>query len=50
MPKNKTEALEKLSQLPESALIRMAQLSDNEKALQYFTNPIMFGLVKGFLK
>ena len=47
---NKKEALKKLESLPEKALIRIAELSENKNALSYFTNPIKFGLVKGYLK
>lgn len=51
MPKIKTksEALEKLSQLDDKVLIRMADLSENEKALSYFSCPLKYGAVKGFL-
>ncbi|WP_299673261.1 hypothetical protein [uncultured Tenacibaculum sp.] len=47
--KTRQEALEKLSKLPEKALIRMAELSENKNALKYFTCPIKHGVVKGFL-
>ena len=50
MPINsKEEALSKLSELPDKALIRMATLASNKKALAYFTDPLKFGMVKGFL-
>ncbi len=47
---NKQQALEVLENLPTKVLIRMAQLSQNEKAKSYFTCPIKYGAVKGFLK
>ncbi len=47
---NKQEALKVLGSLPEKVLIRMAELSQNEKAKSYFTCPIKYGAVKGFLK
>lgn len=47
---NKQEALEVLSNLPEKVLIRIALLAQNEKARSYFTCPIKYGAVKGFLK
>ncbi|MFL0083693.1 hypothetical protein V2647_06860 [Tenacibaculum maritimum] len=49
MADKKQEALEKLSKLPEKALVRIASLSDNPKALKYFTCPLKFGLINGFL-
>lgn len=47
--KTKKEAIEKLSQLDEKVLIRMADLSENEKARSYFSCPLKYGAVKGFL-
>ena len=47
---SKEEALQVLSDLDEKTLIRVAELSTNKKALGYFSNPIQFGLLKGFLK
>ncbi|CAL2104623.1 MULTISPECIES: hypothetical protein [Tenacibaculum] len=46
----KEKALQTLSQLSEPVLTRMASLANNKKAIEYFSNPIMFGMVKGFLK
>ncbi len=47
---NKQEALAVLANLPDKVLIRMASLAQNEKAKSYFTCPIKYGAVKGFLK
>lgn len=46
---NKEEALAILSDLPEKVLIRMALLSQQEKARSYFICPIKYGAMKGFL-
>lgn len=46
----RSEAMSKLNDLPTVVLKNLAALSDNEKALGYFSNPIKFALVKGFLK
>lgn len=48
--KTKDEAIEKLSKLPKNIIINLAELSENEKALSYFSNPIKLGVLKGFLK
>ena len=45
----KEEALQVLENLPEKVLLRLAELSSNEKAQGYFSCPIKFGAVKGFL-
>lgn len=47
--KTKEEAIQQLNSMPEKALIRIAELSTNEKALKFFTNPIKFGVLKGYL-
>lgn len=46
----KDDALKVLNELPEKTLIRVAELSTNKKALGYFSNPIQFAVLKGFLK
>lgn len=46
----KDDALKVLSELPKKTLIRVAELSTNKKALGYFSNPIQFAVLKGFLK
>ncbi len=45
----KQQALAHLESLPEKVLIRMAELSKNEKAQSYFSCPIKYGAVKSFL-
>ncbi|CAL2075255.1 hypothetical protein [Tenacibaculum sp. 190524A02b] len=47
---NKAQALKKLAKLDEEVVVRLAELSDNPKALNYFKSSVMFALVKGFLK
>lgn len=47
--KTKKEALQVLDKLPDDALKRLAELSTNKKALGYFSNPIQFAVLKGFL-
>ncbi|WP_435263848.1 hypothetical protein [Tenacibaculum sp. nBUS_03] len=47
--KTKEEALEKLSNLDPKVLIRMADLSDNKKAIKYFKCPLKYAVVKGYL-
>ncbi|MCD8405786.1 hypothetical protein [Tenacibaculum dicentrarchi] len=47
--KSKKEALEKLNNLPDAVVMRIAELSDNEKAYSYFSNGINFSLLKGML-
>lgn len=44
------EALKIISELPDAALFRVADLSKNEKAKSYFTNAFMFQMIKSFLK
>ena len=46
---NKKQALEELSKLPEKEIIRVAELSKHPKARSYFSNPISFAALKGFL-
>ncbi|WP_271406979.1 hypothetical protein [Tenacibaculum soleae] len=46
---NKKEAITQLESLPETTLMRLAELSTNKKALSYFSNPIQFAVLKGFL-
>ncbi|MGG8495960.1 hypothetical protein ACQY1Q_06065 [Tenacibaculum sp. TC6] len=46
---NKDEALTQLNTLEEKVLCRLAELSTNPKALEYFSNPIKFATVKAFL-
>lgn len=46
---NKEQALAQLQELPEKVLMRIAELSTNEKAQSYFSCPIKFGAVKSFL-
>ena len=46
---NKKQALEVLTNLPEKVLIRIAELSSNPNAQSYFSCPIKYGAVKGFL-
>lgn len=48
--KDKKEALKIIEALPEEVVKRLAELSTNKKAIGYFSNPIKFALVKGFLK
>lgn len=45
----KAEALEKISNLEEIIIIRIAELCDNPKAKSYFTNPILWNVAKKFL-
>ena len=47
---NKQQALEKLATLDEKVLVRLASLSDNKKALGYFSNTILWNALKAFLK
>ncbi len=47
--RTKKEALNKLSQLDEKVLIRMADLSENDTARSYFSCPLKYGAVKAFL-
>ncbi len=47
--KDKKEALDKLAKLDEKILKRLAELSDNPKAMSYFSSPINFAIVKAFL-
>ena len=47
---NKQQAIEKLAQLDEKVLVRLASLSDNKKALSYFSNSILWHALKAFLK
>ena len=47
---NKQQALEKLATLDEIVLVRLASLSDNKKALSYFSNGILWNTLKAFLK
>ncbi|MBE7660966.1 hypothetical protein [Tenacibaculum finnmarkense] len=50
MPKiTKAEAIKMLSDLPEETLSRMAELSSNKKAMSYFSNNILFALLKSYL-
>ena len=44
------QAIEKLAQLDEKVLVRLASLSDNKKALSYFSNSILWNALKAFLK
>lgn len=48
--KTKEEAIKQLEDLPDDVVKRLAELSTNKKALGYFSNPIQFAVVKGFLK
>lgn len=48
--KTKEDALRVLNELPEETLKRVAELSTNKKARSYFSNPIQFAVLKGFLK
>lgn len=48
--KTREQALKILSSLPDNALFRVAELSTNPKATQYFTNWFLFQSVKSFLK
>lgn len=47
---NKQQALDKLATLDEKVLVRLASLSENKKALSYFSNTILWNALKGFLK
>ncbi|CAM1355851.1 hypothetical protein [Tenacibaculum halocynthiae] len=47
---NKKEAIKKLETLPDKVLIRLAELAQEPKALAYFSCPLKYGAVKGFLK
>ena len=47
---NKQQALDKLAMLDETVLVRLASLSDNKKALSYFSNSILWNTLKAFLK
>ena len=47
---NKQQALEKLATLDETVLVRLASLSDNKKALSYFSNSILWNTLKALLK
>lgn len=47
---NKQQALEKLATLDETVLVRLASLSNNKKALSYFSNSILWNALKSFLK
>lgn len=46
----KEDALKKIEQLDEKVLIKIAKLSENKKAMSYFTNPILFAALEKFLK
>lgn len=45
----KEQALQVLGDLPENVLKRLAELSSNENAQNYFSCPIKYGMVKEFL-
>lgn len=47
---SKQEAIDKLAQLDETVLVRLASLSENKKALSYFSNAILWNTLKTFLK
>lgn len=46
---NKEEALQVLQNLPDKVLVRLAELSTNQKAQSFFSCPIKYGAVKSFL-
>ncbi|WP_233898132.1 hypothetical protein [Tenacibaculum piscium] len=48
--KSKKEALDKLNNLSDNVVIRIAELSENKTALGYFENAFQFAILKGFLK
>ncbi|MFJ1431297.1 hypothetical protein ACILE2_10935 [Capnocytophaga canimorsus] len=48
--KTKEDYLAQLAQLDEITLKRLAELSKNEKARSYFSNPIKYNQMKLFLK
>ena len=48
--KSKDQALEKLGKLPDSVLFRIAELSENPRALGYFESGFQFAILKSFLK
>ncbi len=47
---NRQEAIKKLEELDDDILIRLAELSENEKALGFFKNHIKYGALLSFLK
>ncbi|WP_164997586.1 hypothetical protein [Capnocytophaga sp. oral taxon 878] len=47
---NKQEAIDKLAKLDETVLVRLASLSENKKALSYFSNTLLWNTLKAFLK
>ena len=47
---NKQQALDKLATLDEKVLVRLSSLSENKKALSYFSNTILWNTLKAFLK
>ena len=47
---NKQQALEKFATLDEIVLVRLESLSDNKKALGYFSNSILWNTLKKILK
>lgn len=47
---NKEQALKKIEKLDEKVLIKLAELSDNKKAMSYFSNPILYATLQKFLK
>ncbi len=46
----KEKFLKELEKLDEKILEKLVELSKNEKAKNYLSNPILFATLKGFLK
>ena len=47
--KTKEQAISTLTKLPDDVLIRVAKLSDNPKAIEYFESPLKYGILTGML-
>ena len=46
----RSDAFDALNELPTTVLKNLAEVSSKEKAVMYFSNPILFATVKAFLK
>lgn len=46
----RSDAMSKLNDLPTEVMVKLAKLSQSEKAQNYFKNPILFATLQGFLR
>lgn len=46
----RSDAMSALNDLPTEVMVKLAKLSQSEKAQSYFKNPILFATLQGFLR